>query len=467
MVRTRIAPSPTGYPHIGTIYQALFDFAWAKKNNGSFIVRIEDTDRERFVEDAEDKIYGALDWFTLLEDESPRKTGDFGPYRQSERLNIYKKYSEELVVSGGGYYCFCTKERLETLRAVQQAEKQPVMYDKRCLELSKENISENLNNKLPYVIRLKIPEDKQIVVRDEVRGEISFDSNLIEDSVLIKSDGFPTYHFAVVVDDHLMKITHVVRGEEWLPSLPKHVALYDYFGWEKPLFYHTPTLRNPDHSKLSKRQGHTEVGWYKNEGFLPEAILNFLALLGWTHPEGKEEFDLAEFIKLFDLKDIRAVAPIFDLTKLEWLNGVHIRSKTAADLKKILEEFYRNDEKLASIFKSKHIDLLVGLAQSRMKRLSDFRDLVEPQVEQRELTQEEKDIALKLFKELSGLEHKDWMEEKILSTLRNFNKAYDTSMRLLYFLITGREQGLPLIETMVKIEGREEILKRLQGYNSE
>lgn len=465
MVRTRIAPSPTGYPHIGTIYQALFDFAWAKRNNGSFILRIEDTDRERFVEDAEDKIYSALDWFGLLENESPRKPGNYGPYRQSERLDFYKKYSEELVVSGGGYYCFCTKERLETLRVVQQAEKQPVMYDKRCLALSKEEISESLNKKLPFVIRLKVPEDKQIVVRDEVRGEINFDSNLIEDSVLIKSDGFPTYHFAVVVDDHLMEITHVVRGEEWLPSLPKHILLYDYFGWEKPLFYHTPTLRNPDHSKLSKRQGHTEVGWYKKEGFLSEAILNFLALLGWSHPEGKEEFNLAEFIKLFDLKDIRAVAPIFDLAKLEWLNGVHIRNKTTADLKKILEEFYKDDEKLAPIFKSKHIDLLIGLAQSRMKRLTDFRDLVEPLSEQRELTQEEKDIALKLYQELSGLPHKDWMEEKILETLRNFNKAYDTSMRLLYFLITGREQGLPLIETMVKIEGRGEILKRLKNYN--
>lgn len=463
MVRTRIAPSPTGFPHIGTIYQALFDYAWSKKNNGSFIVRIEDTDRERFVEGAEEKIYTALDWFKLQENESPRKGGEVGPYKQSERLPLYKKYAEELIKKGYAYYCFCTKERLEALRAVQQAEKKSAMYDKRCLSLSKQEITENLKAG-SYVIRLKVPEDQQILVKDEIRGDISFDSNLIEDSVLLKSDGYPTYHLAVVVDDHLMNITHVVRGEEWLPSLPKHSLLYDYFGWEKPLFYHTPTLRNPDHSKLSKRQGHTEVAWYRENGFLSDAILNFLALLGWSHPEEKEDFDLSEFITLFNLKDIRPVAPIFDLTKLEWINGVHIRKMETGTLKEVLREFYVEDKKLSPIFKSKHIDLIVGLAQSRMKRLTDFKELVEPTSQQRELTEEEKGVALKLHKELSGLSHTDWMGDRILETLRNFNNAYGTSMRLLYFLITGREQGLPLVETMVKIEGREEILNRLNSY---
>lgn len=463
MVRTRVAPSPTGYPHIGTIYQALFDFAWAKRNNGAFIVRIEDTDRERFVDDAEQKIFEALDWFYLSEDESPRKSGDFGPYKQSERLGIYEKYAKELVDKNGAYFCFCSKERLDSLRSVQQASHQPTMYDEHCRSLTKEEQAAKLSKNEPWVLRLKVPEDGVTVVRDEIRGDISFENKLIEDSVLIKSDSFPTYHFAVVVDDHLMEITHVVRGEEWLPSLPKHVLLYDYFGWEKPLFYHTSTLRNPDKSKLSKRHGHTQVGWYKDEGFLPEAILNFLALMGWTHPQEKEEFTLREFIELFDPKDLRSVAPIFDITKLEWLNGVYIRKMAVADLKKVLVDFYNEDKEFSQVFKSSHIDLLVGLAQSRMKTLKDFRDLAQNTKSEKKLTAEEKNIGKKLYDELSKIEHRDWMEDKILETLRNFKTSENTNMRLLYFLITGREQGLPLIETMVKIEGRDEVLKRLSN----
>jgi glutamyl-tRNA synthetase len=465
MVRTRVAPSPTGYPHIGTIYQALFDFAWARRNNGSFLVRIEDTDRERLVELAEQKIFEALDWFNLTEDESPRKGGKYAPYRQSERLGVYKKYADALIQKGGAYYCFCTKERLEALRGVQQAEKKPVIYDKRCLSLAADEVSENLKTKT-YVIRLKVLENTQIKVKDEIRGEITFDSNLIEDAVLIKSDGFPTYHFAVVIDDHLMEITHVVRGEEWLPSLPKHIVLYDYFDWNKPLFYHTPTLRNPDKSKLSKRHGHTQVQWYKDEGFLPEAILNFLALLGWTHPQEKEEFPLEEFIRFFDLKDLRPVAPIFDITKLEWLNGVYIRKMPTGALKSVLAEFYKDDKEFVQVFKSAHIDLLVGLAQTRMKTLKDFKNLAQATSSTRELTLEEKEVARKLSLELSRIEHRDWMEDKILVALRSFRTQENVSMRLIYFLITGRQQGLPLIETMVRIDGREEVLKKLRKISS-
>ncbi|MCL5676265.1 MAG: glutamate--tRNA ligase, partial [Patescibacteria group bacterium] len=271
-VRTRIAPSPTGYPHIGTIYQALFDYAYAKKFGGRFIVRIEDTDRNRLVEDAENKIFSGLDWFGLIENESARKGGKFAPYRQSQRLNIYKKYAEELVQKGNAYYCFCSKERLEEIRQLMQKAGKPPMYDKHCRNLPKEEIEANLKKKNPFVIRLKVPENKTIVVKDEIRGEISFDSNTIDDQVILKADGFPTYHLAVVVDDHLMEISHVVRGEEWLSSAPKHFLLYDFFGWEKPLFFHTPIIRNPDKSKFSKRQGHTNIDWYKEQGYLPEAI---------------------------------------------------------------------------------------------------------------------------------------------------------------------------------------------------
>lgn len=461
MVRTRIAPSPTGFPHIGTIYQALFNYSFARKNKGKFIVRIEDTDQERFVEGAEEKIYEALDWFGLTEDESPRKNGELGPYKQSERLSIYQKFALELVEKDGAYYCFCTKERLDALRASQQASKQPIMYDGRCRTLSIEESKKKLNE--PHVLRLKIPQDKKLLVKDEVRGEIEFDLSLIEDSVLIKSDGFPTYHFAVVVDDYLMQISHVIRGEEWLSSLPKHVILYDYFACKKPLFYHTPNLRNSDKSKLSKRHGHASVDWYRQEGFLPEAILNFLALMGWSHPDQKEDFDLSEFVSLFDPKDLKPVGPIFDLTKLEWLNGVWIRKLSIGELKKKLETFYKDDKEFVQIFDSKHVELLIGLSQSRMKKLSEFRSLVNAPQKQRSLSEEEKESGRKLLAILEEINHTDWRENIILNHLRNFKDQEGVSMKVIYFLITGREQGLPLIETMVKIEGRDQILKNLQS----
>lgn len=462
MVRTRIAPSPTGFPHIGTVYQALFNYCVARKNKGAFVVRIEDTDRERLVEGAEDKIFEALDWLSLTEDESTRKGGNFSPYRQSERLELYKKFSEELIQKGGAYYCFCTKERLDALRAAQQAAKHPMMYDKNCRSLSLTDAQGRLSQ--PHIIRLKIPEDKKIVVRDEIRGEVEFDPSLIEDAVLVKSDGYPTYHFAVVVDDYLMQITHVIRGEEWLSSLPKHVIIYDYFGWQKPLFFHTPNLRNPDKSKLSKRHGHANVDWYRKEGFLPEAILNFLSLMGWSHPRQLEEFDLTEFISLFDPKDLKPVGPIFDLTKLEWLNGVWIRNLPIEELKKKLERFYKDDKVFSQIFESKHVDLLIGLAQSRMKKLSEFRDLVNAPQKQRSFTAEEKEFGRKLLETLEKINHTDWREDVILNHLKNFKDQEGVSMKTIYFLITGKEQGLPLIETMVKIEGRDQVLKSLQSH---
>ncbi len=461
MTRTRVAPSPTGFPHIGTVYQALFDFAFAKRNKGKFLVRIEDTDRTRFVEGAEDKIFEAIDWFSLTEDESVRKGGEYGPYRQSERLEIYAKFALELVEKGGAYYCFCTKERLDALRASQTASHQHTMYDGHCRDLYIEESKKRLSE--PHVLRLKIPENTKLIGRDEIRGDVEFESGLIEDTVLIKSDGFPTYHFAVIVDDHLMEITDVIRGEEWLSSLPKHILLYEYFGWEKPKFYHTPVLRNPDKSKLSKRHGHASVDWYKEEGFLPEAILNFLALMGWSHPEQKEVFDINEFINLFDPKDLKPVGPIFDVAKLEWINGMWIRNMDSGELKKRLEKFYRSDKDFSVIFDSKHVGLLIGLAQSRMKKLSEFRNLVNAPQKQREFTEDEKEVGKKLLEVLEKINHTDWREDIILNHLKNFRDQEKVSMKIIYFLITGKEQGLPLIETMVKIEGRDQIMENLKS----
>ncbi|MDQ5981522.1 MAG: glutamyl-tRNA synthetase [Patescibacteria group bacterium] len=348
-VRTRVAPSPTGFPHIGTIYQAMVDKAFSVKNNGQFIVRIEDTDQTRFVDGAEDALYDAFDWFGLSPDEGPKLGGIFSPYKQSERLEIYKGYANELVKNGHAYYCFCSKERLEEVRKEQEKSGVAPMYDKHCRNLSEQEVKSKLHSNETFVIRMKIPTNEKIVVEDLTRGEIEFDSNTVDDQVLLKADGFPTYHLAVVVDDHLMEITHVVRGPEWISSFPKHKLLYEYFGWKMPQFLHTPLISNMNGSKLSKRQGHASVDWYRRKGFLPEAVLNFIALLGWSHPDQKEIFTFEEYTSVFDLKDLSALSPKFDLNKLEWMNGQYIQSlpneKLFSEIVKWLEYTINNSYK--------------------------------------------------------------------------------------------------------------------------
>ena len=463
VVRTRIAPSPTGEDlHIGNVYTALINFAWARKNNGKFILRIEDTDRERLVEGSEERIIASLNWVGLSHDEGPDIGGPYAPYKQSERLDIYKKYAEELVQKGHAFYCFCSQERLTTMRSVQQASHLPTLYDGFCKKYSLQEAREKIKTE-SYVIRLNAPDEGVTKFNDLIRGEIVFENKLIDDQVLLKSDGFPTYHLGVVVDDHLMDITHIIRAEEWISSTPKHVLLYNFFGWELPVFAHTSILRNSDKSKLSKRKNPVWVSWYRDEGFLPEAILNFLALMGWSHPDGKEEFSLSEFISLFELKDLKAVGPVFDVTKLEWLNGVYIRNKNLEEIKSLLKDFYSYDPRVLEILKSNHADLMIGLAQTRMKTLKDFKTLVQMPESIREYTIDEKKSAKDLCEFLLKIEPIDWREDRLLEALKNFNKENETSMKLLYFLITGREQGLPLIETMVKIEGRDEVLKRLNS----
>lgn len=455
-IRTRIAPSPTGNPHIGTMYQALFNYAYAKKHAGKFIVRVEDTDRVRFVEGAESKLYESLDWFGLSEDESPRKEGDFAPYKQSERLALYQEHVKKLIAEGKAYYCDCTPERLDEVRKKLQAEKKTPMYDRYCRELGKTS----------GVIRLKIIPGQTYTWQDGVRGEMTFSTSkdgypLIDDQVLLKSDGYPTYHLAVVVDDHAMQITHAVRGEEWIPSTPKHVILYHYFGWEKemPLFFHTPLLRNPDKSKLSKRHGHTNVTWYQEEGFLPQAILNFLGLMGWTHPEEKEIFSLEAFIKVFDLKDIHAVGPIFDLTKLTWLNGMYIREMPVAELVGVLKKYYElfGEKDLAGLDKEQ----IVILAQSRINTLKEFYPLVShflPDAMVYLANDADRTVAQTLHEEFNKVT--DWQKETIMEVLRGVLKKHSIRMPILYTIVTGQERGLPLPESL-EIIGKKTMLARL------
>lgn len=455
-VRLRIAPSPTGFPHIGTIYQALFNYAYAHRYNGQFVVRIEDTDQARFVEGAEDVIFLALDWAGLTEDESPRKGGPHAPYRQSERLPLYKKYAEELVEKGGAYYCFCTKERLEEMRVKLQAEKKPLRYDRLCRSLSKEERELKLQENIPHVVRLIVPDNENIVVMDEIRGKVVFSSNEVDDQVLLKSDGFPTYHLGVVVDDHEMEITHVVRGEEWLTSAPKHVLLYRYFGWEMPKLFHTPVLRNPDKSKLSKRHGHTNVKWYQESGYLPEAILNYLALMGWSHPDEKEIFSKQEFVEKFDLAELKPVGPIFDLDKLTWMNGMYIRELSDKELEARLIQF---DESLKDLDGSV-FHAFIPLAKTRMKTLADFKQLVTPFIERQsiELSDEDKRHRLALYQALESVT--DWNQEVILETLKLFVKESGVNFKYLYKIVIGANQGLPLVDVFVLL-GKEKTLSLL------
>jgi len=463
MVRTRAAISPTGYPHIGTIYQAWFDYAFAKKNKGQFIVRIEDTDKDRTVADAEEKVFAALDWFNLMEDESPRKGGSYAPYRQSERLEIYKKYALELVNKGKAYYCFCSKERLDEVRQKKQKEGKVPMYDKHCRNLAKEEVQERIK-KESWVIRLKVPENTQIIMKDELRKEIVFQSNDVDEQVLLKSDGYPTYFLAVVVDDHLMGVTHMVRGEEWLTSSAKIILLYDFLDWKKPLFFHTPIIRNPDKSKFSKRQGHTNVSWYQEQGFLPEVVLNYLSLMGWSHPKGKEIFSREEFIQLFDLKDINVAAPIFDLKKLEWMNGMYIRKSQKSKVKSQIVDFYKKQK---VIFDEVLVEKTIPLIQERIKKLSDYLPLCEfffkPPKEYEIDLSGKKELFKQISKDLEKI--KNWTVDNIgnqlVQTAKNSELKNSEFFMLLRVAITGKKISPPLNESM-EILGKEECVKRVK-----
>ena len=316
-MKVRFAPSPTGYLHIGGLRTALYNYLFAQKNKAKFLLRIEDTDQSRYVAEADQQIIKTLKTFNIDFDE--------GPFYQSQRLKIYQKYIEQLVKEDKAYYCFCTKERLDEMRKAQQAEKRIPKYDRHCTHLSKEEMAKRLKNKEAYVIRLKLPDNQDIVFKDGVYGEVKINTNDMDDQVLLKSDGYPTYHLAVVVDDHEMGVTHVIRGEEWLPSTPKHILLYQMFNWKIPTFIHLPLLLNPDKSKLSKRQGDVAVEDFLAKGYLPEAILNYIAFLGWNPKTTKEIYSLEELIQDFDIAKINKAGAIFNIEKLNWFNAEYVR----------------------------------------------------------------------------------------------------------------------------------------------
>ncbi|MBI4136868.1 glutamate--tRNA ligase [Candidatus Roizmanbacteria bacterium] len=476
IVRTRIAPSPTGFPHIGTIYQVLFDYAFAKKHGGKFVCRIEDTDRARLVEGSEQVIYESLEWFGLNPDESPVKGGPYAPYRQSERLDTYKKYAEDLIKKGHAYYCFCTKERLGQLRAEQTKKKIPPMYDKHCVALSKELVEKNLKEHMPYVIRLNVPRDRKITFTDVIVGKIEFDSSVVDDQVLIKSDGFPTYHLAVVVDDHLMEISHIFRGREWISSTPKHVLLYEFFGWEMPVHGHFPLLLNADgKGKLSKRHGHASVNFYKEQGFLPDAILNFLSNIVWAHPEGKELYDLDEFIKLVDITKINSQGARFDLTKLEWMNGEYLRKLSVQNLlvkiKEYLKEFEskRHPELVSGSASEVLIEKTLPLVQTRIKKLSEYWPMCEfffkrPTEYEKEINKEWMNKIVERLSLLSRWTH-DAMYRELAELAQSFGSSKSKFFMDIRIAVTGKKVGPPLFESM-EVLGKEESIERLKSASN-
>ena len=456
-VRTRIAPSPTGDPHVGTAYVALFNYAFTRQQGGRFILRIEDTDQVRSTVESEAMILEALSWLGLEWDEGPDVGGSHGPYRQSERTEIYRDHVDQLVASGAAYPCFCTRERLETLRAEQKAAKQQFGYDRRCRALDREEARRRVEAGEGHVIRLAMPTSGETVAHDLLRGEISIANAQVDDQVLLKSDGHPTYHLANVVDDHLMDITHVIRAEEWISSLPKHIRLYEAFGWTPPVFCHLPLLRNADRSKISKRKNPVSLDHYRQTGILPEALLNYLALMGWTMPDERDQFTLAEFTADFRLDDISLGGPVFDLEKLRWLNGKHLRDLS-------LDEFL---ERLrGGVLADDYLLRILPLIRERVDTLADFVPYAEfffvgdveydpaalPKMVAKDHTPPQTAKAFRLLLENHLDPVLEWNAENIETAVRGFCEENNWSSKELFMPIrvalTGRSATPPLFESM-------------------
>lgn len=461
-VRTRMAPSPTGEFHIGSLRTLLYNWAWAKKNKGEFIIRIEDTDRERFVEWAEERTLEVIKDYGLDWDEGPDIGGPYGPYRQSERLDIYKKWAQKLIDSKAAYYCFCTKERLDNLRKEQQEKGLVPKYDRHCLGLSRSEIK-NRKKKEPFVVRLKIPDNEIITFNDTLRGEIKTPSKDLDDQILLKSDGYPTYHLGVVVDDILMKVTHVIRGEEWLPSTPKHVLLYKAFGHELPVYTHVTVLLNPDgKGKLSKRHGGVSARYFLDEGYLPEAVLNFLMLLGWAPKDNREFFTLDEFIKAFDLDGLQLSSPSFNRDKLLWMNGQYIQKTQKLKLKNQIYRFFKGKYDVDLIEK------ILPLVQTRIKTLKEFEDLAgfffdKPNVDIKILSGNWQKHLKVAYDVIEGLDL--WKLEELNDALMKEidKKDFKTGEFFmdLRIAVSGKTVTPPINDSIV-ILGKDEVLERIR-----
>ena len=478
-VRTRIAPSPTGDPHVGTAYVGLVNYCFAKKSGGSFLLRIEDTDQVRSTAESERAIFEALHWCGLSWDEGPDVGGPHAPYRQSERTEIYRDHVERLLREGNAFRCFCTAERLEEMRVAQRAAQQPPRYDGLCATLSPDEIDRKLAAGETFVVRMRVPSSGSCVFDDMLRGRIEIEWKTVDMQVLVKSDGFPTYHLANVVDDHLMEITHVIRGEEWISSAPKHLLLYRYFGWEAPQLCHLPLLRNPDKSKLSKRKNPTGILYYREKGYLPETLLHFLGMLVDSRNDDSlltrtETGDLLETMcERFDISHLSPGGPVFDLEKLRWLNGQHIRRHTTAEFMALLGRYgYRWPDAIPQSARER----IAEIAQARIETLADFAPLVAFFAERPELAKadlhvpklEESDAKQALTaaqEELAALDDPKWHQAEIGEQLKKASaidgRKFRDVARLYYVAITGSPTSVPLFDAM-EILGKTESLRRMR-----
>ncbi|KYH30361.1 MULTISPECIES: glutamate--tRNA ligase [Clostridium] len=476
-VRTRFAPSPTGYMHVGNLRTALYTYLIAKHAGGKFILRIEDTDQERYVEGAVDVIFKTLKMTGLIHDEGPDIGGPVGPYVQSERRGIYLKYAKQLIEKGEAYYCFCDKERLDSIKAASDDPNQKVFkYDGHCRNLSKEEVEEKLASGIPYVIRQKNPTEGVTTFVDEIYGEISVDNSELEDMILIKSDGLPTYNFANVIDDHLMGITHVVRGNEYLSSAPKYNRLYNAFGWDIPTYIHCPPIMKDAHNKLSKRNGDASFEDLLAKGYLKDAVLNFIALLGWNPGTDQEIFTLEELVEQFDYRNINKSPAIFDTVKLRWMNGEYIKKLPLEEFHKLAMPYYKEvfkEEDMAKLDMMKISELL----QTRTEVLTDipeklpfFKELPDYDIDlythKKMKTNAENSLVTleKVLPVLEGLE--DWTFESIHDAIFNLIAEMEVKNGVVLWPIRTALSGLPASPggafELAEILGKEESLRRIK-----
>jgi glutamyl-tRNA synthetase len=480
-VRVRIAPSPTGDPHVGTAYIGLLNYLFARQRGGTFVLRIEDTDRTRFVSTSEQMIFDSLKWVGLDWQEGPDVGGPYGPYRQSERTEIYREYCDKLLQSGAAYRAFETPEELEAERKEQTAAKQPPRYNGRSRHMSETEVAAEVASGKPFTVRLKVPLEGVTTFRDELRGDITFDHSNVDDQVLLKSDGYPTYHLANVVDDHLMHITDVIRAEEWISSTPKHVLLYKAFGWELPKFWHMPLLRNADKSKISKRKNPVSLNFYRDSGYLPQAMLNFLGLMGGGMAQPTEQeivskglntkegdiFSLDEMVERFDFSRISLGGPVFDLVKLKWLNGEYLRKLSPEGFFAAMRE---------TVFSDAYLKAIAPLVQTRIETLGGFGDMADFFFRDNVMPSENVWLPKKRTPEetlafagemVPVLEAATWDAASIEAALKAFGEAQAWSVKenfmLLRAMITGSTQSPPLMDALV-VFGKARTLDRVRRF---
>ena len=475
-IRVRYAPSPTGHPHIGNIRTALFNWLFARNNGGDFIVRVEDTDQERLVPGAVDSILEGLDWLNIDWDEGPRVGGPYGSYFQSERLELYEEAANRLISQGDAYRCYCTKERLEEVRKERQSQKFDTSYDQHCRDLGKSELESLQQTDLKPVVRFAMPSEGITMVDDLIRGKVEWQNHLLDDFIILKSDGFPTYHLAVVVDDHCMDISHVLRAEEWLSSTPRHINLYRTLGFDPPKFGHLPMILGPDRSKLSKRHGATSILEYRDDGFLSDAVKNFMVLLGWSFDDHTEVMTNEFLVNNFELKRVGKPAAIFDIEKLQWMNGLYIRELTSDQLVDSVMPFLERDLDCGMMPVSRDYLLkIMPLIQERLKTLNDSADMISYFLEEypkydldalcgkggdRDITRSFLTVCSDLIMQLDDFTGTE-LERTLRDACDNHGFAIRQAFGSLRVAITGRTATPPLFEIM-EVMGRQRVIDRLQ-----